>query len=217
MQNLGAHTHLQKAVAQLRQLHESHVEAEILLIEAISEVDGYVSDNADILHALQEKQAELQELKTLYDAKRAQHKNLYAICQQLSTTVQDDDVEMAIIDQYRQLPTLEALDNEIAAISARLDMMAEGNPGARIAFEKREQDIAATQAKLEHNAERLEATRQTIQEIREQWEPELDALVAQISDRFSHNFQQIGCAGQVGVYKDEDFDKWSIQIQVRFR
>ena len=57
-----------------------------------------------------------------------------------------------------------------------------------------------------------------IDRIRAKWEPELDQLVALISDAFFHNFAQIGCAGQVGVHKDdEDFGQWAIRIEVKFR
>ena len=30
------------------------------------------------------------------------------------------------------------------------------------------------------------------------WEPELDKLVKEISNAFAYNFEQIGCAGEVG-------------------
>jgi chromosome segregation ATPase len=96
--------------------------------------------------------------------------------------------------------------------------MAEGNPGAIKAYEKREEEIVRTREKLEQCTAKLEDTKQKIVEIREQWEPELDTLIRKISDAFAHNFKQIGCAGEVEVYKDEeDFDNWSIQISVRFR
>ena len=84
-------------------------------------------------------------------------------------------------------------------------------------FQDYTEQFKAAQEKLDNNTQQLEATRESIREIREQWEPELDAIVSKISDGFSHNFQKIKCAGQVGVYKDEDFEKWAIQIQVRFR
>jgi len=56
-----------------------------------------------------------------------------------------------------------------------------------------------------------------ITEIKDQWEPELDALVAQISEAFGENFAKIQCAGEVGVHKDDDFEQWAIQIRVKFR
>ena len=150
-----------------------------------------------------------------HKAKRAQHTQQHAVASRLINGVSDEEKDM--IKQYSELPTTEDLDNEIAAITARLNLMAEGNPNAIKAYEKREEEIQILESKLETIVQRLEMIHTEIIEIREQWEPELDALIAKISDGFSYNFEQIGCAGQVGVYKDEDFEKWSIQIMVRFR
>ncbi len=69
-------------------------------------------------------------------------------------------------------------------------------------------------ANLEHQ---LGEMQHGIDELRQKWEPELDRLVGKISDAFSYSFKQINCAGEVGIHKDEDFDQWSIQIQVKFR
>ena len=63
----------------------------------------------------------------------------------------------------------------------------------------------------------MAAMNDKIKEIRDVWEPKLDQLISEINDAFSYNFQQINCAGEVGVNKDVDFDKWAIEIKVRFR
>jgi len=127
------------------------------------------------------------------------------------------DEQKAVIEEHRTLATVEDLDNVIEGNDARLEMMAEGNPRAIKEFQRREQDIQDTDERLAEIRIKLAETKEKIDEIRGQWEPELDALVAKISDGFSHNFEGIGCAGQVRVYKDEEFEAWSIQIQVRFR
>jgi chromosome segregation ATPase len=112
---------------------------------------------------------------------------------------------------------MEVLENEISATNSRLEMMADGNPQAIKAYENREREIQKVEESLANAAGKLENTRTRITDIREQWEPELDSIVSAISDGFAHNFNRIGCAGQVSVKKDEDFDKWSIQIEVSFR
>lgn len=203
------------SLSQLRVLHESQLEAEIRLIEANSEVEGYATDNAGILQALEQRKSQIKEFESQKARKSAEFKTAYSAAQRIIREL--TDINRDIVQEFSELPSEESLDNEITAVAARLELMAEGNPNAVKAFEKREQDIKTAQEKLESMAERLETARERIREIREHWEPELDQLVAQISDGFSHNFQQIGCAGQVGVYKDEDFEQWSIQIQVRFR
>lgn len=162
------------------------------------------------------KLAEIQALDLRNTTLRKEYKRLSETTQEKLNSLPPED--KAIVLEYRQLSSLEALEQEVQAVAARLEMMVEGNSGIIKAFEKRKEAISRTREKLEELSANLEDTKVKITEIREQWEPELDALIAKISDAFAHNFQQIGCAGEVQVYKDEeDFDKWSIQISVRFR
>jgi chromosome segregation ATPase len=208
--------HSQKIVTQLRTFHEALVEGEIRLIESKSEFNALEIENRDILQKQQRKQVEIQTLNDRNNVLRDEFRRLSSATQKNLDSLQPD--EKAMVLEYRQLSSLEALELEVSAVSARLEMMVEGNSGVIRAFEKRKDDIARTKEKLEEHIASLENTKVQITEIREQWEPELDALIAKISEAFAHNFEQIGCAGEVEVYKDEeDFDKWSIQISVRFR
>ncbi|KAF2737611.1 P-loop containing nucleoside triphosphate hydrolase protein [Polyplosphaeria fusca] len=204
-----------RAVAAFRKAHESLVEASVCLIEAESELTALRVEHTHILRQLDEKKEIVRELTASIKALTLQHNAKCNKHQEVLDALSDE--EKNLIEEYQNIATIEELITEIEAVQNRLGMMADGNPNAVKAYERREQDIASTEAKLGKIAEDLEATQQQIQEIRSQWEPELDALVGKISDGFSHNFQQIGCAGQVSVYKDEDFENWSIQIQVRFR
>jgi chromosome segregation ATPase len=196
--------------------HESLVEAEIRFIEARSELNALKNENSTLLQTQWAKEAEIKELEQ-------RDKALRKVYEEKRTELQQDlenltEEEMQIVREYRELPSLDALEEEIQAVNARLEMMAEGNPGAIRAYEKREEDIARTREKLEQYTGSLEETKEQIVEIREKWEPKLDALIRKISDAFAHNFTKIGCAGEVEVNKDEDdFDNWSIQISVRFR
>jgi chromosome segregation ATPase len=209
-------TILQRTVTQLRTLHELLVEAEIRSIEARSEFNALKKENQDILQKQQRKLAEIQDLAKRKETLRSEYHRLYETTQEgLSSLTQ---AEEKMVKEYRQLPSLEALELEVQAVAARLEMMAEGNPSLIKDYEQREENITIIRGKLEELTMSLESTKEKIMEIREQWEPQLDALVRKISDDFAHNFQQIGCAGEVTVHKDEeDFDKWSIQISVRFR
>ncbi|KAF2635035.1 P-loop containing nucleoside triphosphate hydrolase protein [Massarina eburnea CBS 473.64] len=203
-----------QAVTKLRNLHESYIEAEIRLVEANSEVDGYTSDNRLIERALDERKARISALKAQKNDTKARYKEQLAEANDILKSV--SEAEQDELKKYSDLTT-EELDLAIGDVNTRLSMLAEGNPNAIKNYEKREKDIRTTQEKLENNVAQLKSTREKITGIRKQWEPQLDELVSKISDGFAHNFQQIGCAGQVGVYKDEDFEKWAIQIQVRFR
>lgn len=192
------------------------MEAEIRLIEAKSEFNALKIENRDVLDRLQRKKAEVEELERTNTQRRQEYKRLAGAAQTRLNNLSDE--EKAMVLEYRELCTLEALELEVHAVSARLGMMVEGNSGTIRAFEKRKEDIAKTQEKLEQHMADLENTKARILEVRSEWEPQLDALISKISEAFAHNFEQIGCAGEVIVYKDEeDFDRWSIQISVRFR
>lgn len=200
----------------MRLFFESLVQAEIRLIEAKSEFNALKNENVDILQNLKRKQAEISELDQRNRTLRSEYDRMVKNTQQDIQSLTDE--ERAIMLEYRELPSLEALEQEVLAVSARLELMAEGNPGAIKAYEKREEEIGRTRERLEEYTASIQEAKVKIVEIREQWEPQLDALIVKISDAFAHNFRQIGCAGEVTVYKDEeDFDNWSIQISVRFR
>lgn len=200
----------------MRTFHESLIEAEIRFIEAKSELNALRHENSTMIQRQQAKEAEVQELTARIKRLRDEYMKKTVATQQDIDNLTEE--EMQIVLEYRQLPSFDHLEQEIQAVAARLEMMAEGNPGAIRAYEKREEDINRTREKLEQYTAGLEETREKITEIREQWEPQLDVLIKKISDAFAHNFQQIGCAGEVAVNKDEeDFDNWSIQISVRFR
>jgi chromosome segregation ATPase len=192
------------------------VEAELRLIEAKSELNTLNAENHTILQKLENKKNEIGALEQQIVTLRQEYsRTMNAIQADLATLTPD---ERALVIELRELKTLEALELQVQDVETRLEMMADGNPGAIKAFEKREVDITKTKDKLESLEATLESTKEKIVEIRQKWEPELDVLIRKISDAFAHNFQEIGCAGEVIVHKeDDDFDKWSAQISVRFR
>jgi chromosome segregation ATPase len=192
------------------------VEAELRLIEAKSELNTLNAENHTILQKLENKKNEIGALEQQIVTLRQEYsRTMNAVQADLATLTPD---ERALVIELRELKTLEALELQVQDVETRLEMMADGNPGAIKAFEKREVDITKTKEKLESLETTLESTKEKIVEIRQKWEPELDVLIRKISDAFAHNFQEIGCAGEVIVHKeDDDFDKWSAQISVRFR
>lgn len=200
----------------MRAFHESLVEAEIRLIEVKSELRGLIKENRTILDKQKAQESKITERANHERGLRARYRELQEATQRDIYSLSEE--ERQIVMEYKELPTLEALELEVQSVNARLDMMAEGNPGAIRAYQRREEDIKTTRENLEQYAASLEEIKDDITEIREKWEPELDILIRRISRAFAHNFEQIGCAGEVQVNKDEDdFDNWSVQISVRFR
>ncbi len=121
------------------------------------------------------------------------------------------------LNQMSEDATVEDLETEIAAEESKLEYIHANNPNAIKQFEERQALIDSLKAKNEETEIKLAKIARRITKIREIWEPELDNLIAKISDAFAWNFEQIGCAGEVSVHKDEDFNLWAIQIKVKFR
>lgn len=203
-------------MTEFRRLHENVVEAEICLIEAASEVRALENENRMVLERLRSRQIQVEQLGQTADKMKAEVRRLHDNTQTLLNNCTPE--EMEIVRTYKDLETVAELDDEIQSVNARLEMMSGGSEQAVRVFENREQQIRKTQESLDKHQSALESTQGKITEIKQPFEEELDALITKISDAFAHNFAQIGCAGEVSVYKDDDdFNAWSIQISVRFR
>ena len=204
------------AVENLRNAHNTLHEAELMLIEATSDLEILISRNSDVKALLEAKQSEVNELARQTDAAQEEARAVLRKCRALLA-----NPDVALQEFWKALPegqTLEQLENEIDSEKARLELMHEGNGGVIKEFEQRQKRIDALKAKLEEFKHGLDEFDEKIREIRNKWEPELDKLVKRISDSFSFNMKQINCAGEVGIFKDEqDFDQWAILIQVKFR
>ena len=204
------------AVEALKEVHSSLHEAELMLIEATSDVETLMSRNSDVKALLETKEGEVEELIRQTDVAQNEARDILKTCQALMRSP-----DIALQEFFKSLPegqNLEQLENEIESEKARLELMHEGNGGVIKEFEARQKRVDALKAKLEELKHGLDEFEEKIKAVRDKWEPELDKLVKKISDSFSFNMKQISCAGEVGIFKDEqDFDQWAILIQVKFR
>jgi chromosome segregation ATPase len=191
------------------------MEAEILHIEASSEFDAVAAENQNIKQLLEETRKAEKEAMENHKRLFERAKMLAKKCEEVSRKRSAEEAEVQ--EQFAGIGTMEDLDAEIESVVSRLELMTDGNPHAIKEFEKRAETIANTEAKLEDLNGRLEEVQDSISQLRELWEPQIDALVERISEGFSKNFEKINCAGQVQIDKHEDFDQWSIEILVRFR
>ena len=198
-----------------RKLHDDLLQAEIRLIEASSEFEVLAEENSRVQAMLNQRRKDVHETEQEYTRLHNDAKALLEESRRIFQTRTTE--EEAIHAELGGGLTIAELNSEIESVTTRLDLMSDGNPNAIREFEKRARDIEAMQKKLDELTGNLVHMQENIDLVRAKWEPQLDALVFQISDGFSKNFEKIGCAGQVSVHKDEDFDQWSIQIQVRFR
>ncbi|KAI7875309.1 P-loop containing nucleoside triphosphate hydrolase protein [Lichtheimia hyalospora FSU 10163] len=126
-----------------------------------------------------------------------------------------------IRNQWRENGSLEQstyeIEEEINRSKAKADTLKTNNPKALEQFEARKREIDQLSEKIEGNQQKLDSLKDKILNVKNQWEPRLTTVVSKISDKFSDALQRIGCAGEVCVHQEEDFDKWGIEIRVKFR
>ncbi|KAK5726395.1 Structural maintenance of chromosomes protein 5 [Elasticomyces elasticus] len=174
------------AVAALRDLNVQHMEAQILAIEAKNDREKLKEHMRSATHA------------------------------------------RVLANRWRRVMCLHETHNEVKewgperlelkseSIHAKLEMNA-GASGQQIlkAYEDRAHAIEKLSRRKEAVDAGLEALETDLTDIWEQWEPELDRLIGQISEAFAENFAKIQLAREVSVHKDEDFEQWAIQIKVK--
>ena len=186
-----------------------------MLIEATSDLAILIERNSSVNDMLEAKRAEVQTISRQSEAAATEARRLLQICTDVMS--QADAVMQTFFSTLPEGQSTEELEVEIESERSKLDLLHEGNGGLIREFEDRQKKIDALKRNLEDIRHALDELDGKIQEIRGKWEPELDGLVRKISDSFSYNMKQINCAGEVGVYKDDDFDQWAIQIRVKFR
>jgi chromosome segregation ATPase len=207
-------------ITKIRQGHEQCIEAEVRLIEAVSDVASLEERNQDIVR---ERDVEKEKVRTIeIEAKRLKDvaRKAVEVCSVITSDPENQEHIPLFTLLYNENPddhTVESLQMDIAAEESKLDFIHAGNPNAIKEYEKRQIDVDKLTTKIKESEASLTAIAEEIAKIRSKWEPELDTLIAKISDAFSFNFEQIGCAGEVNVHKDDDFEQWAIQIKVKFR
>lgn len=205
------------AVDALRIQHVHVFQAEILLIEAASDLEQLEARHAEEQRLLAEREQEVQRLAQETQHLREEGNRLADICRKIGDSLTDEQTalhhEMADANW-----TPDQLDTEIQSVQARLDMThGGGNQNTLREYEERASRVETKKSKLADIEESLQQFYADIEELRGRWEPRLDGLIAQISEAFAENFARIQCAGEVAIHKDEDFEQWAIQIKVKFR
>ncbi|KAL8826595.1 MAG: hypothetical protein Q9170_007342 [Blastenia crenularia] len=204
------------AIETLQSHHADLYEAEIMRIEANSDLATLIEKNTSVQNLLAEKRGEVERAAQEHLRYQVAAKAMLANVQAL-LRVPDEELQ-EFIHELPAEQSSEEHEAEIESEKARLELMHEGNDRGVIRdFENREQRIRKLREGLEALKEELESAEERVRGVRERWEPELDRLVGLISRSFGENMKEIGCAGEVGVAKDEEFEDWSIRILVKFR
>ncbi|KAK8089977.1 hypothetical protein PG997_004938 [Apiospora hydei] len=200
-------------VENIRNAHLALLDARIRLVEATSDIQGLKDRNRNITQDLDNTKAEINNHKAATIAAKEE-------AVRVSNLFKDFESDEHDIEHYRKQATgktPEDIDQEIEAEKANFDLIQPVDQQVLRQYEKRNREIQDYTNRKEDQARKLEKVGDQIQKLMRSWEPSVDQLVSRINDAFSYNFQQISCAGEVGVHKEEDFDQWAIEIKVKFR
>ncbi|KAB8295011.1 hypothetical protein EYC80_006958 [Monilinia laxa] len=211
-----------KHVEQINQIiacSEELDEAEVRRIEAESDACALRERNRGIVENLEVERARLKKIEQQATTATETARTALERCKELRKEAQDkgDTESLEYFSDIPQDKTVENLLHEIGSVEHKLNYIEANNPNAIREYERRQVEIGRLSARISGTEGELGDVAEKVTVIMTKWEPRLDALVEQISQAFSHNFEQIGCAGEVGVYKEEDFEKWAIEIKVKFR
>lgn len=203
----------------MRDANHAALEAQIRHIEAVSDVAALRERNQAIVQRLREGEMKVEELAHRYDEVKTQARAAQNAIKNLLAG-SDGEINVERRDYLVDLAgdkSVETITEDIETENAKLGLIHAADPSVLRDFERRAQEIERWEAVSAAKREELEQLNEKIQELREAWEPALDEIIRRINDAFSYNFEQINCAGEVGVHKDEDFDRWAIEIKVKFR
>ncbi|KAJ8067192.1 hypothetical protein OCU04_004557 [Sclerotinia nivalis] len=214
--------HVMKHIEQINQImacSDELDEAEARRIEADSDTHALRERNRDIVANLDAERTRLQEIEAQAKLATSTARNALERCRKIRREAEErNDTES--LDYFTNISediTVDNLQQEINSEEHKLNYIQANNPNAIREYEKRQVDISRLSTRITGTESELGDVAQKVTQIMRKWEPKLDALIEQISQAFSHNFEQIGCAGEVGVYKEDDFEKWAIEIKVKFR
>ncbi|KAI0874514.1 P-loop containing nucleoside triphosphate hydrolase protein [Hypoxylon argillaceum] len=199
----------------IRDTYQALLDVQIRLIEAKSDVKALEERNLDIKKRLDNEQMEIRAAKEESDGL----KEAAQLARELvSEAVAEDPDRLPHLNELAAGKTVEELDHEIGAEQSKLEYVHAVNPAVLQQFQKREQEIQKLTQQKEELTTKFDSLSRKTNELRQKWEPRVDALITKINDAFAYNFEQINCAGQVDIFKDEDdFEQWAIEIKVKFR
>lgn len=119
---------------------------------------------------------------------------------------------------FKQLPgNLHDLVQSLYEEQAKMDCNVDVDEELVRQYMARKEEISQQEAELTAETARREELVNKIEEVKGQWLPPLRAIIGKISDSFSSYFRELGCAGEVHLYEAEEFDKYGVEIRVKFR
>lgn len=109
------------------------------------------------------------------------------------------------------------LEMQLASARAALDIPTSVGAGVIETYRDRLKRIDSLRAAIDAGAVRVAEAQQHIARIESRWLPELEMVVGHVNTRFGAAFERMRCAGEVRLAREGTYDRWGIDIYVKFR
>jgi chromosome segregation ATPase len=191
--------HLRRA--QVKRQHE----------DAVREERKYREEREDVVRRVRRLDAEVNEMKEKMRAKKEE-------ATQARRNFQEKYPDAAIDELLYSLPDdLQTIEDEIKDEKEKAANIYH-DPNILRMYEERKNQIAEMTRELDSMNRKLSTIDEDMKRKQEEWETPLRACVERIGQTFSTYCKHIGISGEVALVEDkEDYDKWEIQIRVKFR
>ncbi|KAJ8670552.1 hypothetical protein QAD02_001811 [Eretmocerus hayati] len=187
---------------------------------------------------LTNKENSSQDLREKFEAAEADYKLLTSEVEPLKRELESSYVEAKTTtggfdsndagfkpyaNAFAKLPaTIEELFDEIKKTQMKIFSLNNQQDVDRILerFNNAKRTMDQVKAHITEKEERLGKLNQTIEAIKDEWLPMLSSLVDKININFGNYFKKMKCAGEVSLITGDnpmDFEKYGIQIRVKFR
>ncbi|RHZ89185.1 hypothetical protein Glove_18g107 [Diversispora epigaea] len=206
----------QKFLDESMQLFSGRIRASLLHLQAVSELQALERQTQDRDDALKQAHAKFSDANKKFLAAKSEAKRLLNAANSENENEEIDEETREALQELAGM-SLEELEDGLASDRARANLHYTVDPNVIQTYDNRKAQIDDLKSKLTIKTNRLEVLLKEMTTLKEKWEPQLNELVKQISKEFSNAFDRIGCVGEVRISTNDDYDKWGIDILVKFR
>ncbi|CAG8443432.1 2028_t:CDS:10, partial [Acaulospora colombiana] len=193
-----------------KQLFSDRIVASLQHIQYFSELHELERRTKDRNEALKQAHVRYVEVDGRFSSAKANAKRLL---NEANAKIEDVDEETRLaLQEISQGMSLDELEDAVASERAKADLHYVVNPHVIEMYDKRKAEIESIKSRLVVKTRELEKLTEELSSLKEKWVPKLEELVKKISQEFSNAFDR-----EVRVSTHDDYDKWGIDILVKFR
>ncbi|XP_062563609.1 structural maintenance of chromosomes protein 5 [Armigeres subalbatus] len=223
-----------KTIADMLKLQGKKVDEMDLYVAATVKYEAYKQKLTIFLSRNADLEGEIRSAEDAFDSAKRNHdsvlrryeevkdkvKRKLHFAKDLTNNKTPQNEDFPYLKEFRKLPSaLEDLANHMDEIQARIECMSRDNGNILEDYENRCRQIETLRASIGDSTKNTEALEAELQQLHDQWYPEISRVVDIINGNFSRFMSSMGFAGEVEIIKkgERDYDEYGIQIRVKYR